>query len=58
MNGGMCFCGRRGRGRRRDKFFAGPLFQDRLRRRKRRLRRNYLAGSFYSATQCIPNSKS
>ena len=31
----VCFCGR-GRG---DTFFAGPLFQDRL-RRLRRLRRN------------------
>ena len=30
MNGGVCFCGRRRRGRRRgDTFFAGPLFQDR-----------------------------
>ena len=39
MNGGVCFCGRRRRSRRRrrgDTFFAGPLFQDRL----RRLRRN------------------
>ena len=43
MNGGVCFCGRRRRRSRRrrrgDTFFAGPLFQDRL-RRLRRLRRN------------------